>query len=137
MYVTVVCDPAGRTAAYGPASTADPPTPPDDGTLACTAPLCPTSGLDRTTGRITDPHHIMQVDRPLAHAIATAQPSANLAGPLVAVLAHPGIRLLVVVGPFDNAEAIKTWWHWHANRFATAGVTCLTVPLTNAKAGAR
>jgi hypothetical protein len=137
VYVTVVCDPAGRTAAYGPAPTADPPTRPSGGALACTAPLCPTSGLDRNTGRITDPNHIMQVDRTLAHAIATAQPSADLAGPLVAVLAHPGIRLLVVVGPFDSAETITKWWHWHANRLATAGVACLTVPLTNAKAGTR
>jgi hypothetical protein len=72
VYVTVVCDSAGRTAAYGPAATADPPAPPDDGPLACTAPLCPTSGLDRTTGRITDPNHIMRVDRTLAIAIAIA-----------------------------------------------------------------
>lgn len=130
MYVTVVWEPAGRTVVYGPAPSADPPTLPDDGRLICTAPLCPTSGVDPSIGRVTGPSHILHVDRALATAIATARPGADLGGPLVAILVHPGIRLLVAVGPFDSAEAIDKWWHWHANRFSTAGVTCLPGTLT-------
>ena len=130
MYVTVVCDAAGRTAVYGPVPTADPPTLPTDGGLTCTAPLCPTSGVDRTTGRITNPSHVMHVDRALTAAIAADRPARDLDGPIVAVLAHPTVRLLVAVGPFDSAEAVDTWWHWHANRFNRAGVACLPIALT-------
>jgi hypothetical protein len=111
VYVTVVRDPAGHPTVYGPAPTAGPPTLPHDGGLTCTAPLCPISGVDRTTGRVTNPSHVMHVDRALTAAIAAAQPAPDLAGPIVAVLAHPTVRLLVAVGPFDSAEAVDTWWH--------------------------
>lgn len=54
MHVTVVCDPAGHTAVYGPAPTPDPVTPADGCGLTCTAPLHATSAVDRINGRIID-----------------------------------------------------------------------------------
>jgi hypothetical protein len=131
VYVTVVCEPAGRTVVHGPAPTADPAALHTHGRLICTTPLCPTSGVDRSTGRGTDPSHIMHVDRTLATAIASARPAADLGGPLVTVLVHPDIRLLVAVSPFESSEAIDKWWHWHANRFSTADVVCLPAAFTH------
>jgi hypothetical protein len=129
VYVTIARLPCGHVSVCATATTADPPTLPDRATAACTAPLCPPEQVDRTTGTIRAIHHVMNVERGFAAAVAATGPALNLAGPVAGVLAHPGIGRLLVVGPFDDEADLDRWWHWHGNRLATTGIACLPIAL--------
>lgn len=136
MYVTVVCEPTGRPAVYGPQPTDTRPDGLPDAALACVVPLCQPADIDRFSGRIRHPGNVIQVDRALARAVATARRLDTVDAPAVVLLTHPGIRLLAAVGVFTGGEEIDRWWHFRENRLSAAGVACLPVALTATPADA-
>lgn len=131
MYVTIGRTPDGRIAAHpitGTATAIDPPH--RVGTLYI-GPVCPPDTLDRATGSLQAISDTVIVPRRFAATVAATEADPDLVGPVVAVLVHPNIGVLLLLGPFDDRAALDQWWNWPGNRIPRTGIVCLPVSLSH------
>jgi hypothetical protein len=124
VYLTIARRPCGHITVPA-TTTAEPPTLPDGAVAECAAKRCPPEQVNRTTGTVRKPAHILNVPRSLAAEVASTLPATDLARPMAGVLTHPQTGRLPAVGPFNDADHLDRWWQWRGNRLATAGIGCL------------
>lgn len=122
MYVIITRAPDGAPAVHGPHPQA--PTMPRQGrTPAFAIPLFPaeqTTQLPRVVALTSD----------MTNALASAAPAPDDAAPAVLLAVAPASRLLIAVGPFDNAAQARSWSQRRDADLKPAGIVCVTVAVS-------
>lgn len=130
MYVTIARAPDGRVVSRGTRERPRWRDPAQPGRVtAYTGLLCPPDAIDRATGTLYAIADAVIVEASFAAAVAATEVDPDLSGPAVAVLAHPHIGALLILGPFDDGAALHEWWNWPGNRIVRSGIVCVPLPL--------